>query len=98
MTQRQRILELLNERGPRGLHSFELYAKGMPRGAAVIDVLRKEGYDIGSTAERFHGGAKGVRYTLRDAQPVLAAESSEAEALFTPTPANAYQFDVWDAA
>lgn len=64
MSQRNRILAMLESAGPAGVHSFELYEARMPRGAAVIHSLKAEGFRIDATHEVFRGGAKGVRYRL----------------------------------
>lgn len=65
MTQHDRILKMLEDAGESGVHSFEFYMERMPRGAAVICDLRKEGYAIESVPEKFNGEAHGVRYYLR---------------------------------
>jgi len=87
MSQRNRILSMLEQAGPAGVHSFELYEARMPRGAAVIHSLKAEGFRIDSTHEVFHGGAKGVRYRLvggplRATPPPVP--SGPPEGLFTP--------------
>jgi hypothetical protein len=64
-TQRQRIEALLVDRGLRGVASFELYQLGMPRGAAVVDRLRKSGWAVETHRERHRSGSQGVRYVLR---------------------------------
>lgn len=71
MTQRERILSMLEEAGTRGVHSFTLVAEHMPRGAAVICQLRKEGYEISSVSEPLNGNARGVRYRLNGSTGVL---------------------------
>lgn len=82
MTQHARILQWLEERGPQGVHSFEFYEAHMPRGAAVIDVLRKEGHSIESKRERFHGEANGVRYVLHQPDALFAVEAQTTNAYF----------------
>jgi hypothetical protein len=90
VTQHDKILRLLEERGDQGVHSFELYEMRMPRGAAVIHTLKKEGHSIEAEPETYRGEAKGVRYILRgeelfsrpDAQP--AAESTSSSSAYDP--------------
>jgi hypothetical protein len=82
MSQRDRILQWLEERGPRGVHSFEFYEARMPRGAAAIDVLRKEGHVIESLNERYQGEAKGVRYVLHPPDTLFAVEAQPTNAYF----------------
>jgi hypothetical protein len=65
MSQKSTILKLLQDRGELGVHSFEFYAMRMPRGAAAICDLKKEGQPIESVPERTPDGAEGVRYFLR---------------------------------
>ena len=48
MTQKERVLKLLRERGSRGVRSFEFYEMRIPRGAARINDLKEEGYKITS--------------------------------------------------
>lgn len=74
MSQRARILKWLEERGSDGVHSFELIEAHMPRGAAVICALKKEGYAIESERQPFHGEANGVRYFLLSAELFPAAD------------------------
>jgi hypothetical protein len=86
MTQKTRILKLLEERGERGVHSFEFYEMRMPRGASAICELRKEGFAIEGEDAPFHGEAGGKHYVLRsdelvpvgggDALPRGASQSS----------------------
>ena len=77
MSQRNRILSMLEQAGPAGVHSFELYE---------AHSLKAEGFRIDSTHEVFHGGAKGVRYrlvgALRATPPPVP--SGPPEGLFTP--------------
>ncbi|HEX5591995.1 MAG TPA: helix-turn-helix domain-containing protein [Solirubrobacterales bacterium] len=76
MSQKQKILRLLQERGERGVHSFEFYEMRMPRGAAAICDLRKEGHNIDGVDETFRGEAGGKRYFLRSDQLVGAGVGS----------------------
>jgi hypothetical protein len=62
MTQRERILEILEYAGDEGVFSFQLLDI-TPRYAARICELNKLGYDITSVPER-GAEAMGVRYTL----------------------------------
>jgi hypothetical protein len=63
-TQRQVVLEMLENRGAEGVHSFEFIQARIPRVAARVCELRAEGHSIDSEPEALHGAAKGVRYTL----------------------------------
>lgn len=82
MSQHDRILEMLENAGERGVHSFEFYEQRMPRGAAVICELRKEGHLIESRPERYKGQAQGVRYILRSESLFAMPETKPAR----PTP------------
>ena len=73
MTQKASILRLLEERGEKGVHSFEFYEMRMPRGAAAICALKKEGHAIEAVPEQLANEAQGVRYFLRNDQLVGAA-------------------------
>jgi hypothetical protein len=64
MSQKDKILKLLRERGSHGVHSFEFYELRMPRGADAIYRLRKLGYSIEGKDCPFRGEAGGTRYTL----------------------------------
>jgi len=75
MSQKTTILRLLEERGDKGVHSFEFYEMRMPRGAAAIHALKKEGHPIEAEHEARADGAEGVRYFLRSDQLVGAAAS-----------------------
>lgn len=79
MSQRATILRWLEDRGELGVHSFELYEARMPRAAAVICQLRKDGYAIESEPAPFHGEAKGVRYFLRPTELIPGVPQSEPE-------------------
>ena len=63
-TQRQVVLEILEERGDAGAHSFEFIQARIPRVAARVCELRADGHSIDSEPEALHGAAKGVRYRL----------------------------------
>jgi len=65
VTQHDRILQLLTDRGEQGVHSFEFYEMRMPRAAAVVCALKKEGHAIEAVRETYKGEAQGVRYFLR---------------------------------
>lgn len=73
VTQKTKILQLLEERGDQGVHSFEFYEMRMPRGAAAIHSLKREGHAIESVHETYKDQAEGVRYFLRTDQLVGAA-------------------------
>jgi hypothetical protein len=76
MSQKDRILRLLEERGDRGVHSFEFYEMRMPRGAAAIHALKKEGHPIEAEHQTYKGESEGVRYFLRSDQLVGASVST----------------------
>jgi Helix-turn-helix domain len=78
VSQRDRILKWLEERGRYGVHSFEMVEAGMPRGAAVVCALKKSGYLITATTEKFRGQSKGVRYTLVGSKSGGGGASSDA--------------------
>lgn len=64
VTDTDKTLEILRERGTRGIHSFHLnFLVGTIRAAARINDLKKQGYAISSTPEKM-GHTWGVRYTL----------------------------------
>jgi hypothetical protein len=90
MSQRAKILQLLERRGEQGVHSFEFYEMHMPRAAAVICQLRKEGYAIESERETFHGESQGVRYFLRATELVPGAAEPELVAAGGSESSNAY--------
>lgn len=87
MSQRDRILEMLEQAGEKGVHSFEFYEQRMPRGAAVICDLRKEGYPIESVNEKYNGDAQGVRYFLRSTQLFDMPERRKSSASYYMTEA-----------
>ena len=63
-TDRDQILQILKERGSRGVHSLELVHLVTPRAAARIEELANdEGWQIDRKSEK-RGNAWGVRYTL----------------------------------
>ena len=77
MTQRQRILRMLEEAGPRGIRSDECIKDYMPRAAARVQELKDQGYPISSERE-----GKYVRWTLNvgvesDAYDEFQAEAQE---------------------
>lgn len=76
MSQKATILRMLEDRGELGVHSFEFYERRMPRGAAVIHTLKKEGHAIESEHETYRGESEGVRYFLRSDQLVGAGVSA----------------------
>jgi hypothetical protein len=65
MTHKQKILNLLEEAGERGVHSFTLANSVTFRAAARINDLRNEGYDITAKQEK-KGNSYGVRYFLEE--------------------------------
>lgn len=52
MTQRQRVLKMLKEAGPKGIRSDKFFEAYLPRAAARILELKQEGYEI--TSEHVH--------------------------------------------
>lgn len=59
-----KTLSILQQRGTRGIHSFELnHLVGTTRSAARIKDLKDLGYTISSIPEKY-GDAIGVRYSL----------------------------------
>lgn len=99
MTQRERVLAMLTEAGPAGVHSFVFFEERMPRAAAVVHKLRQDGYDIVSRTETLRGGAKGVRYFLRGRASAVPSPvpSAEPDGLFEAPRENA-MFDPWSEA
>lgn len=68
-SQRDIVLDLLRERGERGVHSYEGYRMFIPRIAAIIHSLKKEGFDITAKPDdgRFSPhGKNGVIYILQE--------------------------------
>lgn len=82
MTQRARVLRMLQEAGPKGVRSDAFYAAYLPRAGARIHELRSEGYEITSEPER-----QFVRYKLvgiraeGSARPRTAEPASLGEAV-----------------
>lgn len=64
-TQKERVMELLENRGQEGIHSFEIIRQISHKAPARICELRKEGYNITSKTEKL-GDSYGVRYTLEE--------------------------------
>jgi helix-turn-helix protein len=70
MTQTDEILELLRERGSRGLTPLDaLDSAGCYRLAARVADLKKRGHDIETRTYKTAGGARVALYVLRDPQP-----------------------------
>jgi hypothetical protein len=92
MSQREKILRWLEQRGDEGVHSFELYEARFPRAAAVICQLRKDGYAIESEPCPFRGEAKGCRYYLRSTElvPGVAQPVREPELVGARSGSSAY--------
>ncbi|HLT42290.1 MAG TPA: hypothetical protein VKZ95_06255 [Sphingobacteriaceae bacterium] len=66
-SQKEIVLELLKQRGEKGVHSYEGYKMYIPRIAAIINKLKKEGYNIFTRKDdgRFApNGRNGVIYIL----------------------------------
>lgn len=81
-TQRQVVLEMLEARGEKGVHSFEFIQARIPRVAARVCELRAEGLNIGSEREALHGAAEGVRYVLNvgvGAEGCLRSDAGESQ-------------------
>ena len=64
-THKQRILEMLQEAGDRGVHSFTLANSVTFRASARINDLKNDGYNITSKHEKM-GDSYGVRYFLEE--------------------------------
>lgn len=64
MTQRQQVLQLLREVGPRGIHTFELRARYIGNPSQRVAELEAEGHHITHQRERLNGQAVGTRYRL----------------------------------
>lgn len=61
-----RMLDWLRERGPRGVHTFELRAQGIGNPSQRVAELEERGHVIDSVREEFGpNGSTGARYTLR---------------------------------
>lgn len=72
MTQKDRILRLFRERGPRGISAHELvYEQGITRGAAAVFELRLEGHNIETIDEGTlpDGRRRLARYILHETPP-----------------------------
>lgn len=70
-SQKEIVLELLQQRGEKGVHSYEGYKMYIPRIAAIINTLKKEGYNIFTRPDdgRFAPhGKNGVIYILEKGQ------------------------------
>ena len=64
ITDAERTLQILRERGSEGIHSFHLnHLVGTIRAAARVNELKRAGYNIISKPERMNGKV-GVRYFL----------------------------------
>ena len=64
MTDKQRVLKILEQASDKGIHSFDLMKlANTPRVAARVRDLKEEGYDIASEPEKM-GDSVGTRYTL----------------------------------
>ena len=70
MTDKQKVLEALQDAGATGIHSFDLIKRcGTYRVAARVNDLRKEGYVIVSVNEK-KGNSLGCRYSLHSSPEV----------------------------
>ena len=86
----KKTLEILKERGSRGIHSFELNeAVGTFRCAARIRDLKNVGYNITSVREKL-GDAYGARYTLVTG---TATQSEATPQVMHPILQPVYEFD-----
>lgn len=106
MTQREQVLQLLREVGPRGIHTFELRARYIGNPSQRIAELEAEGHRITHTRERLNGHAIGTRYRLQSSTgpvslggPSMIADAGPVEApnLFDPAtthrPLSPYEAD-----
>lgn len=75
MTQRERVLRMLEEAGPSGVRSDTFIANYMPRAAARVQELKGQGFPISSERE-----GKYVRWTLNVGVGAEGLVSSSREA------------------
>jgi len=64
-TQKELVLELLNESGSEGISALEILRHGVYRAAARVAELRAEGFEI----ETQHKAGRTAVYILRPAKP-----------------------------
>ena len=64
LTHKQRILNILDDAGERGVHSFSLVNSVTHKATSRIADLRRDGENIISTPEK-KGNSWGVRYVLK---------------------------------
>lgn len=64
MTQRDRVLAMLQAAGGRGVHTFELRREFIGNPSQRIAELEARGHRIDHTRERLNGDAVGTRYRL----------------------------------
>ncbi len=70
-TDTQKVLDILKDRGEKGIHSFHLnQLVGTTRAAARIQDLKDQGYSIYSKPERM-GDSVGCRYFLSET-PIIS--------------------------
>lgn len=91
MSQPDRVLRWLRDRGSRGIHSFEFFKPDpygglpMPRGADAIHRLKKAGVEIEAIDDP-RGRSHGVTYVLKSVGGQASASSSDAESVRDPNP------------
>lgn len=64
MSQRDRVLQMLQAAGSRGVHTFEMRREFIGNPSQRIAELEAAGHTISHTRERLHGDATGTRYRL----------------------------------
>ena len=65
LTHKQKIINILEDAGQRGVHSFELVNRVTHKATSRIADLRRDGEEIISVREK-KGNSWGVRYYLAD--------------------------------
>lgn len=69
ITQKERVLQILKERGVQGLTALEaLEVAGTMRLAAYVKFLRDDGYDIKAETIKVPSGKHVAKYTLVDGE------------------------------
>lgn len=90
-TQKDRVLQVLRERGAVGLTALEALSEcGTMRLAAYVKFLRDEGHDIQTEIIEVPGGKHVAKYTLAD----MGNPISEKIPVNPPTTRNGFLFDI----
>lgn len=75
ITQKERVLQILKERGAQGLTALEaLEVAGTMRLAAYVKFLRDDGYDIKAETIKVPSGKHVAKYTLLDMGIPISSE------------------------